>query len=175
MKIKDKEFELYISEQKIQSRIEEIAKTLNEEYKEKQPLFIGIMNGSFMFASDLMKHIEIPSEITFIKVSSYEAMKSSGKIKELVGIQENIFNRDIIFLEDIVDTGQTMAHLIESFRELGPKSIRLCSLLFKPDSLKAELTIDYIGFDIPNAFVVGYGLDYDGLGRNLRDIYQLKS
>lgn len=174
MKIKDKEFELFISEEKIQQRVQEIAHTLNTKYEGQTPLFIGIMNGSFMFAADLMKYIDIPSEISFIKVSSYEAMKSSGNVKELVGIQENIFNRHIIFLEDIVDTGRTMEQLISSFSELGAKSIKVCSLLFKPESLKAEVTIDYLGFSIPNAFVVGYGLDYDGLGRNLRDIYQVK-
>ncbi|MTI32009.1 hypoxanthine phosphoribosyltransferase [Xanthovirga aplysinae] len=174
MNVKDKEFEVYISEAKILERTREIATKINEEFKDQDPLFIGILNGSFMFAADLMKAVDIPSEITFIKVSSYQATQSTGKVKELVGLQQNIFNRNIILIEDIVDTGRTMEHLITDFKELGPKSISICSLLYKPEALKADLDIRYVGFEIPNRFVLGYGLDYDGYGRNLRDIYQLK-
>ncbi|MDN5200533.1 hypoxanthine phosphoribosyltransferase [Fulvivirgaceae bacterium BMA10] len=173
MKIEDKEFKLYIDRDKISSRIGEIAQAINEHYKDKNPLFVAIMNGSFMFASDLMKKVDVRSEITFIKVTSYEATQSTGNIKELIGLQENIFKRNLIIVEDIVDTGNTLNHLISEFKELGPQSIEVATLLFKPDVLKHELAIKYVGFEIPNKFVVGYGLDYDGYGRNQEDIYQL--
>ncbi len=174
MKIKDKEFQIFIDKKAIKKRIKEVAAVINEDYKGKTPLFLAILNGSFMFASDLMKQVRLDSEITFIKVSSYKATQSTGKIKELLGLQENIFKRDIIILEDIVDSGQTMTHITEALKTLGPSSIEIGTLLFKPEALVTDLHIKYIGFEIPNNFVVGFGLDYDGYGRNLKDIYRLK-
>ncbi len=173
MKVRDKHFKLFISEEELSSKVHQISDAINQDYEGKEPLFIGILNGAFMFAADLMKNIHIPSEITFIKVSSYKAMASSGNIKELVGLQENIFKRHIILVEDIVDTGKTLANLITQFKALGPQSIEVASLLHKPDAIIEPVEVKYVGFSIPNNFVVGYGLDYDGFGRNSRDIYQL--
>lgn len=174
MKIKDKEFQIFIDKKAIKKRIKEIAHEINLDYKGKNPLFIAILNGSFMFASDLMKQISLDSEISFIKVNSYTATQSTGKIKELLGLQENIFKRDIIILEDIIDSGQTMSHITEALKTLGPASVEIATLLFKPESMETKLKIEYIGFEIPNNFVVGFGLDYDGFGRNLKDIYRLE-
>lgn len=174
MKIKDKEFQIFIDKKAIKKRIKEIAHEINLDYKGKNPLFIAILNGSFMFASDLMKQISLDSEISFIKVNSYKATQSTGKIKELLGLQENIFKRDIIILEDIIDSGQTMSHITEALKTLGPASVEIATLLFKPESMETKLKIEYIGFEIPNNFVVGFGLDYDGFGRNLKDIYRLE-
>ena len=174
VKIHDKEFEVFLSETKIQERIAEIAQELNEEYANKNPLFIGILNGSFMFASDLMKAVAVPSEITFIRMASYKGMESSGAVRQVLGLQENVFGRHLILIEDIVDSGLTMEEVIKFFQERGPKSIRIAALLLKPEKLEKDINIDYVGFEIPEKFVVGYGLDYNGHGRNLKDIYQLK-
>lgn len=173
MDIKDKSFDIFIDKEKISTRVEAIAKEINRDYEGKNPLFIAIMNGAFMFAADLMKHVNIPCEITFIKVSSYQATQSTGNLKELVGLQENIFKRDIILVEDIVDTGNTLSHLTSSFTELGPSSVEIATLLFKPEAIQKEIDLKYVGFSIPNKFVVGYGLDYDGYGRNTNSIYKL--
>ncbi len=173
MEIKDKSFEVYIEKSKISARVKALAKEINKDYEGKNPLFIAILNGAFMFAADLMKHVNISSEITFIKVSSYEATKSTGNLKELVGLQENIFKRNIIFIEDIVDTGNTLSNLTESFTELGPASMEIATLLYKPEAIQKEINLKYVGFSIPNDFVVGYGLDYDGYGRNTKSIFKL--
>jgi len=174
MKVHDKEFDKFIDEGKINDRVKEIAKQINKDYKGKTPLFIAILNGSFMFAADLMKEVTIPSEISFVRVASYEDMQSSGDIKKLIGLSENIFNREVIVIEDIIDSGLTMSKMLEEFTSLGAKNVSIASLLTKPDNMKLEIEVKYLGFEIPNKFVVGYGLDYDGLGRNLKDIYQLK-
>ncbi len=173
MEINDKQFEVFIEKEKIEERVKALAKQINKDYEGKNPLFIAILNGAFMFAADLMKHVKIPSEITFIKVSSYEATKSTGNLKELVGLQENIFKRNIIFVEDIVDTGNTLSNLTASFTELGPSSMEIATLLFKPEAIQKQIALKYVGFSIPNDFVVGYGLDYDGYGRNTKSIYKL--
>ena len=173
MRIKDKSFKVLIDYERISRRLDEMAGAINRDYKDKNPLFIAILNGSFMFAADLMKKIHIPSEITFIKVNSYQATKSTGNIKELIGLQENIFKRNLIIIEDIVDTGNTLAHLLEDFGTLGADSIEIATLLHKPAALQKELVIKYVGFSIPNKFVVGYGLDYNGYGRNTMDIFEL--
>jgi len=174
MKVHDKQFDKFIDESKISERIKEIAKEINKDYKGKTPLFIAILNGSFMFAADLMREVTIPSEISFVRVASYEDMQSSGDIKKLIGLSENIFNREVIVIEDIIDSGLTMSKMLEEFTSLGAKNVSIASLLTKPDNMKMEIEVKYLGFEIPNKFVVGYGLDYDGLGRNLKDIYQLK-
>jgi len=169
----DKQFELLIPEEQLKSRIQEVAVQLNEEYKDKNPLFIAILNGSFIFAADLIREIHIPSEISFIKLSSYASLQSTGKIRELIGLQTNIFKRDIILVDDIIDSGNTMKWLMNHLSELGPASIELVSLLVKPEALAHPMKIPYTCFEIPNKFVVGYGLDYDGYGRNFKDLYQL--
>lgn len=174
IKVRDKEFEVYLDETKIQQRIAEIGEEINKEYTSKNPLFIGILNGSFMFASDLMKAVNVPSEIAFIRMASYKGMESTGAVKQVLGLQENVFGRHLILLEDIVDSGITMEQVIKFFQERGPKSIRIATLLLKPEKLEKDLKLDYVGFEIPEKFVVGYGLDYNGHGRNLKDIYQLK-
>jgi hypoxanthine phosphoribosyltransferase len=173
MKIKDKEFVPYIQADQIQARVGELAAQIDQDYQGKDPLLIGVLNGCFMFASDLMKKITIPCRISFIKVSSYHDLESSGNVKALIGLNENIFKKDVIIVEDIVDTGLTISKVLEEFHSLGANSVEVLSLLHKPEVNKAAVNIKYCGFEIPSRFVVGYGLDYDGFGRNLQDIYQL--
>lgn len=175
MIVKDKSFIPYLSEEEIQKKIKKLAASINKDYEETKPLFIAILNGSFMFASDLFKEINLDCEISFMKLSSYNEMSSSGHVRELIGINENVFNRDIIIIEDIVDTGNTMKNVLDQFNDRGVKSVEVVSLLIKPDALVNTVEIKYTGFEIPNKFVVGYGLDYDGFGRNSKAIYQLKS
>ncbi len=174
MVIKEKTFKKFLTEEEIQTRISRLATKVNKDYLDKNPLFIAILNGSFMFAADMMKKIKIPSEISFVKVASYEEMESTGNVKGLIGLNENIFNRHVIILEDIIDSGRTITKILEEFRSLGAASVEVVSLLLKPESYTQKEAIRYVGFEIPDKFVVGYGLDYDGQGRNLPDIYQLK-
>lgn len=173
IKVKDKEFVPYLSKDKIAERVAAIGEQINQDYTDKNPLFVAVLNGSFMFASDLMKCVSVPCEITFIKLNSYHKTHSSGKVRELIGLDENIFGRNLIIIEDIVDTGLTMKHMLDELKELGPRSLEIATLLHKPDATVEELSIRYTGFEIPNKFVVGYGLDYDGQGRNLNDVYSL--
>lgn len=174
MKIHDKEFVEYITSDQIKKELKRIGLQINEDYKDKNPLFVSILNGSFMVAADLFREIKLQSEISFVKVSSYHDMESTGDVKKLIGLNEPIFNRHVIFIEDIVDSGRTIKKMTEEFKELGAKSVEVATLLSKPESLTVDLKLKYIGFEIPPLFVVGYGLDYNGLGRNLKDIYQLK-
>ncbi len=174
MEIKDKVFEKFIEGNDIAKRIKAIAKSINMDYNGKSPLFIAILNGSFMFAADLMKEVDISATISFVKVASYNDMESSGNVKQLIGLAEPIFQKDVIIIEDIVDTGRTIKKILNEFTSLGAKSVEVASLLRKPLASSADVNIKYLGFDIPDKFVVGYGLDYDSLGRNLKDIYQLK-
>ena len=169
----DKTFRLYITEYQIQVAVLQIAEKINKDYEGKTPLVVPILNGSFMFASDLVKELTCPCEISFIKASSYRGTTSTGELTSLIGINENIKGRDVIVLEDIIDTGHTLAKIIPSMQALEPASIAIATLLFKPKALKVELKINYMGIEIPNEFIVGYGLDYDGLGRNLKEIYQV--
>lgn len=169
----DKQFVPYIDEEKIIARINEMAIELSEHYKDKNPLFLGILNGAFIFASDLYKKITIPSTITFIKLASYKGTASTGNVITAIGLEENIKDRNIIIVEDIVDTGKTLSAFLPTIRNMQPASIEICTLLQKPDALQHPLTVKYVGFNIPNRFVVGYGLDYDGYGRNLPMIYQM--
>lgn len=172
--VRDKEFVSYLTEAQIQQRIAELAAELENDYKGKNPLFIGILNGSFMFTADLMKNLSIDCEVAFIRLSSYAGMESTGSVKQVLGLQDNVFGRHIVLLEDIVDSGLTMEQTVAFFEDRGPKSVEISSLLFKPDNLVKNIRLKYVGFEIPEKFVVGYGLDYNGHGRNLKDIYQLK-
>jgi len=173
MKIHDQHFEIFIPSAKIQERIREISELINEEYAGENPLFLSILNGAFIFTADLFRQITIPAEVSFIKMKSYRKMETSGKVKELLGLEHNIFNRNIIIVEDIVDTGKTLGHILEEFTELGAKTIEILTLLHKPEATQNPVDLKYVGFEIPNKFVVGYGLDYDGYGRNLKDIYKV--
>lgn len=173
-KIGNREFITFISNRELQSRIKAMADEISSDYQEKDPLFIIILNGAFMFASDLIKEIKIPCRLSFIKVASYNGTESSGKICELIGLTETIENQNIILVDDIIDTGLTMQNVIQSLVKKSPASIRISSLLLKPESFGNLFNVDYVGFTIPNDFVVGYGLDYDGYGRNLKDIYKVK-
>ena len=174
IKLHDKEFEIYIDETEINSAIEKMANKISQDFLNVNPLFIGVLNGSFMFASDLLKRITIPCEISFVKVASYHGTQSTGQVKELLGLVENIEGRAVIILEDIVDTGETIDKIYSDLLKKGASKIKIATLLYKPEAYKKLLPLDYIAIEIPNEFVVGYGLDYDGLGRNLRHIYKLK-
>ena len=171
--IKDKTFETSISEAEILESVKRVADKLNHDMEGKNPLFIAVLNGSFMYAADLMKFIKIPCEISFVKLASYEGTTSSGKIKEVIGLNEDIHGRHVVILEDIVDTGTTMKRMLETLGTREPASLHISSLLVKPGKLQVPLNIEYAAMEIPNDFIVGYGLDYDQLGMNLRDIYTL--
>lgn len=173
IKVHDKSFETYISEEQIQQRVAEIAAGISHDYAGKRPLFIAILNGSFMFAADLFRRLSIDAELCFIKLSSYKGMQSSGRVITTIGLDDDLFGRDVIIVEDIVDTGKTLHNFLPRLIHQQPKSLKMVTLLHKPDATEFALSLDYVGFSIPNKFVVGYGLDYDGLGRNLKEIYQL--
>ena len=173
IKVHDKSFETYLSEETILQRVKEIAGTISKDYAGKRPLFIAILNGSFMFASDLFKQLTIEAELCFIKLASYKGLKSSGNVVTSIGLEDDLFGKDVIIVEDIVDTGKTLHNFLPKLRHQQPKSLKIASLLHKSEATEFPLELNYIGFDIPNKFVVGYGLDYDGLGRNLKEIYQL--
>jgi hypoxanthine phosphoribosyltransferase len=172
MKIKDLEFKKTISSAKILERTFELAQQINSDYKAKTPVFLPVLNGSFMFASDLMKEINIPCRVSFVKISSYSGTSSTGQLKSLIGHEESLFNQDIIIVEDIVDSGLTLQKIMEELRGLGAKSVEAVALLRKKDAREKNIDVKYIGFDLDSEFVVGYGLDYDGLGRNCKDIYK---
>jgi len=173
IKVHDKSFETYLSDKTIQQRVNELAAAINRDYAGKKPLFIAILNGSFMFAADLFKQLSIEAELCFIKLASYKGMKSSGKVITSIGLEEDLFGKDVIIVEDIVDTGKTLHKFLPKLLHQQPKSLKIATLLHKSEATEYPLVLDYVGFIIPNKFVVGYGLDYDGLGRNLREIYQL--
>jgi len=173
IQINDKYFEIYLENEEIQSKINAIASLINKDYEGKEVLFIAVLNGAFMFASDLLKKINLKCEISFIKVSSYEGTASKGDVKELIGLQNDIRNKSIILLEDIVDTGNTIDAIFEILQKQNPESIKTCALLYKSEAFKGENKPTYYCFDIPNKFVVGYGLDYNENGRNLEEIYQI--
>ena len=173
IKVHDKTFDPCLAEDTIQKRVQELAAAINKDYAGKRPMFIAILNGSFMFASDLFKHLTIEAELCFIKLASYKGLKSSGNVVTSIGLEDDIFNKEIVIVEDIVDTGKTLHNFLPKLEHQQPKSLRIATLLHKSEATEFPLKLDYIGFDIPNKFVVGYGLDYDGLGRNLKEIYQL--
>ncbi len=171
----DKTFVPYLSENKIKEAIQALAKKINTDYlpNTQPPVFISVLNGSFMFTADLLKEITIPCEVSFVKMASYSGTQSTGTVNRLIGINENLENRDIILLEDIVDTGNTLLKLVDLLQQQNIKSLKICTLLFKPEPYHNQMPLDYVGIEIPNKFVVGYGLDYDNLGRNLKEIYVL--
>lgn len=173
VKVHDKSFGTYLSEDVIQRRVEEMAAEICRDYAGKRPLFIAILNGSFMFAADLFKHLNIEAELCFIKLASYKGLKSSGNVVTSIGLEDDLFGKDVVIVEDIVDTGKTLHNFLPKLMHQQPRSLRIATLLHKSEATEYPLELNYIGFDIPNKFVVGYGLDYDGLGRNLREIYQL--
>lgn len=172
--VRDKTFVISISSEQIEKRIAEMASIINTDLKGKEPLFLSVLNGAFLFSADLLKKITIDCEISFIRVSSYLGTQSTGSVKNLIGLNHEIKGRTVVILEDIVDTGDTVVYLLEELRKNNPAEIRIASLLLKPKALRHDLKIDYIGFEVPNDFLIGYGLDYDGLGRNLNDIYKIK-
>jgi hypoxanthine phosphoribosyltransferase len=171
--IRDKTFVPFIDAHTLQVRIAELAAQIDRDYADRCPLVVGVLNGAVLFTADLLKHINIDCEITFIRVSSYRHMASTGEVKQILGLSEAIAGRDVIVVEDIVDTGLTMAEVLRQLNAMQPASIAVATLLFKPAALKTPLHLDYVGFEIENRFVVGYGLDYDGLGRNTNQIYVL--
>ncbi len=173
VQILDLQFKPYIDSVKIESAVLDMANKINEDYKDKNPLFLCILKGSFIFASDLYKKITIPSEIEFIRLKSYDGTQSTENIQTLIGLSANIIDRNIIILEDIVDTGNTLESLLRDLSKEKPQSIALATLIFKKEAFKKDFKIDYLGFEIENKFIVGYGLDYNEYGRNLPEIYQI--
>ena len=173
VRIKDKTLKTSITEAEIKARIKALAQQIHKDMEGKTPLFLGVLNGAFIFAADLMREMTIPCEISFVKLASYQGTTSTGKIKEVLGINEDLSGRHVIIVEDIVESGQTIKRMIESLGTRNPASIRICTLFFKPDKLREELDIDYVAFRIPDDFIVGYGLDYDHQGRELKDIYTI--
>ena len=172
MKIKDLEFKKLIPAERIEKKVAALAKEINKDYEGKTPIFLPVLNGSFMFASDLLKSITIPCRVSFVKISSYSGTASTGQLKSLIGHDESLFGADIVIVEDIVDSGLTLQKVIEELRSLGAKSVEAISLLRKQPSREKNTEVKYVGFELENEFVLGYGLDYDGLGRNLKDIYK---
>ena len=173
IKINGKRFRISIPEVEIKSRIKAVAGQISKDLEGKNPLFLGVLNGSFIFAADLMREMTIPCEISFVKLASYQGTTSTGKVKEVIGINENLSGRTIVIVEDIVESGATMKRMIEQLGTRNPESVRICTLFFKPDKLEVDLNLDYVVFRIPDDFIVGYGLDYDQAGRGLRDVYTI--
>ncbi len=174
IKLKDKEFKLSIPEAEIRQAIKQIADKINKDLPDEDPpLFLGILNGAFMFMADLFKELEINCEVSFVKLASYQGTNSTGNVKQLIGLNQNLSGKNIVIVEDIVDTGLTMNKLIKQVKGFDPAQVRVATLLFKPEACQEKVQLDYIGMEIPNDFIVGYGLDYDGLGRNYKDIYKV--
>lgn len=174
IRILDKDFDLFIEYDAILNSIKQLAVKLNEDLENKNPIFVAVLNGSFMFASDLMKYVTIPSEITFVRIASYKGTNSTNTIKEVLGLNEEIKNRTVVIIEDIVDSGNTLEMLLNRFKLYEPKEVKTATLLFKPDAIVKDVKPEYVAMEIPNDFIVGFGLDYDGYGRNLKDIYRIK-
>ncbi len=173
LKVLDKEFELYIPFSKIIERISEMGTALNQDYESRNPVFIPILNGAFMFASDLIREICVPCQVSFVKTASYEGTQSSGNVTHLIGLDKDLKGRHLVLIEDIVDTGQTIAALLPQLETLQPASVEIVTLFKKPDAFKENYEVRYCGFEIPDKFILGYGLDYQGYGRNFRDVYRL--
>jgi len=171
--IKDKTFETSMTEADIKARVRELAQQMSRDLEGKNPLFLAVLNGAFIFAADLMREMTIPCEISFVKLASYQGTTSTGAIKEIIGINEDLTGRTVVIVEDIVESGLTMKRMIEQIGTRNPASVKVCTLFFKPERLKEDLTLDYVAFSIPNDFILGYGLDYDQQGRGLKDLYTL--
>ena len=173
VKIWEKEFAVSIPEEKIRQRVEELGRQITNDFQHKRPVFLVVLKGAFLFAADLLRNVSLECEVTFIRVSSYEGTKSTGLVKSIDKMHDKLKDRSVVIIEDIIDTGNTAVFLINEIEKQEPESIRLASLLSKPEALKHPIKIDYVGFEVANDFLVGYGLDYDGLGRNLNDIYKI--
>ena len=173
VQVKDKKFALYISEEKIKARVQEVANQIDEDLRKKNPLFLVILNGSFVFAADLLRDINFPCEISFVKMSSYEGTSTTGEVKQLIGLNENVTGRTVVIVEDIIESGTTMKEMLRMVGEKKPKEVFITSLFVKPGCLKVDLKIDYRCFDIEDDFIVGHVLDYNHEGRNLPHIYQV--
>ena len=173
LKVKDKTFSVSFSERAIKRQIKRVAEKINRDYEGREPVFLAVLNGSFIFAADLLREIDLPCEISFVKLASYEGTRSTGSIRELIGLNIDITGRPVIIVEDIIDTGVTMAHMLETLKKQNPESIDICTLLLKPSKLQVKLNVRYCCKEIPDDFVVGYGLDYDGFGQNTKDIYTI--
>jgi hypoxanthine phosphoribosyltransferase len=172
MRIKGIDFTEFISEEQIQQKVKELAVEINAAYQDRTPVFLPVLNGSFMFAADLLKDITIPSRVSFVKVSSYEGQSSTGQLKTIIGLDESLFKQDVLIVEDIVDTGLTLTKIVDELKSLGTGSVEVISLLRKKPAREKGINVKFTGFDIDNEFVLGYGLDYDGLGRNHRQLFQ---
>jgi hypoxanthine phosphoribosyltransferase len=173
VQVRELVFEKFISKEEIDASVQKVADGINRDFEGKNPLLLAILNGAFIFASDLMRKITIPCEISFVKFASYSGTMSTSNIKELIGVDEELKGRHVIIVEDIVDTGITMDKLLQDVRKMGPAGVKVACFCFKPEAFKKDFEIDYIGLEIPNDFIVGYGLDYNGYGRNLPDIYKI--
>lgn len=173
IQLHDKQFEPFISANEINTQLQRLAAEVAADLQGETPIFIGVLNGAFMVVSDFVKHYTGNCEVSFVKVASYEGMGSTGEVKQLIGLNQNLEGRSVVIIEDIVDTGNTVEELIRMFADKGLKQLKLATLFFKPEAYKKDIKLDYVGFEIPNKFIVGYGLDYDGLGRNLPEVYQL--
>lgn len=175
IKIKDKTFKVSIPEAQIKARVKELAQQMSRDLEGKNPLFLGVLNGAFIFAADLMREMTIPCEISFVKLASYQGTTSTGSIKEIIGINEDLTGRTVVIVEDIVESGLTIRRMMDQLGTRNPASVQVCTLFFKPERLKEDLKLDYVAFEIPNDFILGYGLDYDQQARGLKDIYTLVS
>lgn len=173
IQVKDKTFEISLGAKRIEKAVENIAQQINTDLRDKNPLFLVVLNGAFMFASDLMKKITIPCEISFVKLSSYVGTQTTSTVRELIGLDEVLHDRTVVIVEDIIDTGITMGVTMGKLKNLEAEDVKIATLLFKPDAFQRDYPIDYIGIEIPNDFIVGYGLDYDGHGRNIPEIYKI--
>lgn len=171
--VNGKRFRKSMPSEKIQTRVAEVAQQINTDLKGKDVIFLGILNGSFMFTADLLKSIDLPCKISFVKFSSYQGQTSTGKVRELIGLNEDVKGKDIVIVEDIIDTGNTIVDLLEYLKKFEPAAVHIATLMYKPDVCKKQIDIKYCGFSIPNDFIVGYGLDFDGYGRNYKDIYTI--
>lgn len=175
IRLHDKTFEPFISSDEIQFAIQNMAKQMDDDFFEEVPVFIGVLNGAFMVVADLMKHYRGMCEVSFVKMASYEGTQTTHEVKQLIGVNQNLEGRTVVVIEDIVDTGNTIEELKAMLKAQNVKHLKFATLFFKPDAYKKDIKIDYVGIRIPNKFIVGYGLDYDGLGRNLPDVYQLSA
>lgn len=173
IQVLDKTFAVSIPEKEILKQVKRVAEEITKDFADKEPLLLPVLNGSFVFAADLFRELTFPCEVSFIKLASYQGMQSGGEIREVIGLSKDISGRHVIIVEDIIDSGLTMAHMIETLQAQNPASLTVCSCLIKPAAMKVKVPVQYKCFEIPNDFIVGYGLDYDGFGRNTRDIYTL--
>lgn len=171
IRIKDKSFEVSITNEEIQQKVKALAEKMNKDYAGKNPVFVCILNGAFVFMADLVRYLDFQPDIVFAKYSSYEGMNTTGKVKEVLGVSVDLEGKDVVLVEDIIDTGITMSHVLPIFQAKGVASVKIATMLMKPEKLKCNIEVGYCAMEIPNDFIVGYGLDYDGLGRNYKDIY----